>query len=184
MGNVIDSSQVSSITKTYGENVYTQSMYMFSINEYLGEETIRIQSLQMYVEGFQLGSKRRNMYESVDQIVSAGLSEYYNQEIVLDIQKANSNLAELTANISNYIVSLDPQAEESKITLLELKEELDGVIAYIYPEYEDKDMSLYTLITSPKPLTEKHSQDEIKEFLLQLNQKVNETLEYITAKSS
>ncbi|MGE7272663.1 hypothetical protein ACQKK5_14530 [Brevibacillus panacihumi] len=171
----LDTSRVKSITKTYGENVYTQAMYFISLGEYKGEN-LDTQNMRSYAEGFKLGLRRRDLYQSIDHIVSEGLSYYYDKDTVLRITELNTKLALVSANVTDFIILHDNTSHEENNELADLKEEIKDLVPYLYPDDEGTEITLYTLITNPSPLAENHTQEQIHAFLDQLDDKLDKIL--------
>lgn len=174
---ILDGSDIKMLSYTYSENSYNQYIYLLSIKDYLANNNVNIDSLKMYAEGFSTGTKRRNIYTNVEKIIFDYLSSYYNEQIITSIFEANAKLSQLSNGVSNYLTH-KPKMSANEI--FEIRERIDDLQTFIYPEEDETEINLYNLTAKPEDIIKKYSSKEIEiffeKFITALNQ-LNHTLE-------
>jgi len=164
----ISEDEIRMLAYTYSENVFNNYRYVGSLSDFLGNangEEITLESLQMYVSGYKQGNGRKKIYESVENIISLYFAKHYNEQIIAKLFDANRKLSQLTVQLNDLLT------EEHIAAKLELRERIDDLLIYVYPDQEQDEtgINLYTLITKPEKLLEKHTVTDIDIFFMNFN---------------
>ncbi|GEC91976.1 hypothetical protein [Brevibacillus brevis] len=182
----INEDEIRMLAYTYSENVFNNYRYVGSISDFLGNangKEITLESLQMYVSGYKQGNSRMKIYESVENIISLYFAKHYNEQIIAKLFDANRKLTQLTRQLNDLLTEEHIAAELSANQIIELRERIDDLLIYVYPEQDETDINLYTLITKPEKLLEKYTVTDIDIFFMNFNnamEQLNNFIEQVT----
>ena len=170
----ISEDEIRMLAYTYSENVFNNYRYVGSLSDFLGNangEEITLESLQMYVSGYKQGNGRKKIYESVENIISLYFAKHYNEQIIAKLFDANRKLSQLTVQLNDLLTEEHIAAELTANEIIELRERIDDLLIYVYPDQEQDEtgINLYTLITKPEKLLEKHTVTDIDIFFMNFN---------------
>ncbi|BAH41401.1 hypothetical protein BBR47_04240 [Brevibacillus brevis NBRC 100599] len=183
----ISEDEIRMLAYTYSENVFNNYRYVGSISDFLGNangKEITLESLQMYVNGYKQGNSRMKIYESVENIISLYLAKHYNEQTIAKLFDANRKLTQLTRQLNDLLTEEHIAAKLTANEIIELRERIDDLLIYVYPEQEQDEtgINLYTLITKPEKLLEKYTVTDIDIFFMNVNnamEQLNNFLEQV-----
>jgi hypothetical protein len=180
----ISEDEIRMLAYTYSENVFNNYRYVGSISDFLGNangKEITLESLQMYVNGYKQGNSRMKIYESVENIISLYFAKHYNEQTIAKLFDANCKLTQLTRQLNDLLTEEHAAAELSANQIIELRERIDDLLIYVYPEQEQDEtgINLYTLITKPEKLLEKHTVTDIDIFFMNFNNAMEQLNNFI-----
>ncbi|UYZ12910.1 hypothetical protein A6764_19235 [Brevibacillus sp. WF146] len=121
-------------------------------------------------------NKRRDIYKSVEKIVYNSLSNKYNDQIVKEIDEAYKKLNVISNYLSEYMMKNNTYSSEFMKNITNLGENIKNLLPKIYPQNDNKDITLYNLIAHPEDVVEEYSKEQIEQFLTTLNSSMDHLL--------
>ncbi|MDA5110258.1 hypothetical protein O3V59_17970 [Brevibacillus thermoruber] len=176
---ILTEKDIQGITYSYSEHVFINAMFITYVISTLSEDAHKptsVESLRMYIEGFERANKRRDIYKSVEKIVYNSLSNKYNDQIVKEIDEAYKKLNVISNYLSEYMMKNNTYSSEFMKNITNLRENIKNLLPKIYPQNDNKDITLYNLIAHPEDVVEEYSKEQIEQFLTTLNSSMDHLL--------
>jgi hypothetical protein len=150
----------------YAEQLYSYAMFYYGLSELLSKNNQ--ENLRYFIKGNKIGLEKRAIYDDVSEIVFNDLEQYYNDETNQKIKLMITQLRNTTFDLYDYF---GDRYEEKLKSDTSMVNELSKMYSMIYPTANDdlEKLNLYNLIVHPDEVIKNHSEEQIDEYLNNLD---------------
>lgn len=162
----LSQSDMDNLSYHYAEQSYRYATFIGALSNQLEEENVNLADRHLsFINGFEIGVERENIYDDVQKIIHSKYAQYLGEQNLKLINRILSEMRKLPETCESILI----QAQNESLPqqhVLQLSEDLEKLYFMLYPDNNgNEQITLYNMLASPAKTVNAYNEKQITTFL-------------------
>lgn len=162
----LSQSDMDNLSYHYAEQSYRYATFIGALSNQLEEENVNLADRHLsFINGFEIGVERENIYDDVQKIIHSKYAQYLGEQNLKLINRILSEMRKLPETCESILI----QAQKENLPqqhVLQLSEDLEKLYFMLYPDNNgNEQITLYNMLASPAKTVNAYNEKQITTFL-------------------